>query len=1174
MMVGAAPFIPSGYQSEWGELQCVSECNIPITAVHFDDLHEMVWAGYDSGRVVSFHSPSMERCCAFQVSPEPIQALIPDEYGLFALTPSCLRHFSKGGFPHLTVSSEQFKDMQCAALVGGGTQPERVVVGGAESILDIDLASGRVVLNAPMPQPVVAMSKGRNSVFCATTAGTVCVLDTRSMQITSRMEAHPGGVSAIDSSGDLIVTCGYTKRHSAPPGDASTPIPDGSATPLSVSPYRMGQVYVDPYLKLIDIRKGRTLTPVLVPNGPTHVKFHPSFSSTIIVVTQDAQFRVADVLGDVAGSPQQQIETACAAIGAVDVATTGEAVAFGDSAGVVRVWSDRDEPRVSTYSQPFDVTDTSAPDPSASADDWDSTPLCAPMPDEEECDGRQLASTWEPSLSFPVPMPRRPLDQLITPLLKPAPMGQLLQLSGLTRNQIQALRVTHPEIAMRLLESQREVQGNVMRPVKMYRRVEVKQKQGRVKEFNFGSYNRSPFCGLDNNLPNSYTNAILQTLYFIPQLRSHLLNHLCSREFCLACEAAFLFHALDMRGPVQSARNFFRALRQIPQASALKLLEKLPGAAVDPDTAAMGEGFTQFVLEQLHKELSTSTPAASKFASMEPPVTMTEPTGIVDTLFGCGVVTKSRCLNCGATSQRVSRALTHELTYGKAKVEIKEGKRPSFAKIVEASLSKQMTTKAWCEPCKHYQQTEQLRAASSLPSILCLCTKSSKETDIWPSLLKQSQDPDEAPWVPYTLQIRLSPEGAVNVEALPQNAPAAEDVYYLTSVMCHITDCSPKVSKSGSLVAHVNVPYEYLERRSFVPQGCEPGSPQWYLFNDFRITNTNAREPLRFDSVWKCPCVITYTKSTLQGSVPCPAPVNPIMNEVFYNRTLLNRASVIPVKLTIPASPSMLPKRGDVVAVDCEFVSLSAEEVVTELDGTRVVVTPAHLSPARVSCVFGENPFRGEPLIDDYVYTPEPISDYLTRFSGVEPGDLDPAISQKRLTTLKSVYLRLRYLVDCGCIFVGHGIGKDFRILNLPVPQEQVVDTSIEWVDSGSSSCNVTLLASTSATCVPSTYALQHDYGSISWWCTEKSLDVLSVELRFGDRKLVVHYLPCAPLGYWRTGPDDCRLHRVCVVDAATNTTVLRAGFDHPSPVELMPCAATESTVVLMCASNHSIIRA
>ena len=67
--------------------------------------------------------------------------------------------------------------------------------------------------------------------------------------------------------------------------------------------------------------------------------------------------------------------------------------------------------------------------------------------------------------------------------------------------------------------------------------------------------------------------------------------------------------------------------------------------------------------------------------------------------------------------------------------------------------------------------------------------------------------------------------------------------------------------------------------------------------------------------------------------------------------------------------------------------------------------------------------------------------DYLTRFSGLVHGDLDPATSVHYLVSLKTAYLKLRWLVDNGIVFVGHGLSKDFRMINMHVPNNQIIDT-------------------------------------------------------------------------------------------------------------------------------------
>ena len=60
----------------------------------------------------------------------------------------------------------------------------------------------------------------------------------------------------------------------------------------------------------------------------------------------------------------------------------------------------------------------------------------------------------------------------------------------------------------------------------------------------------------------------------------------------------------------------------------------------------------------------------------------------------------------------------------------------------------------------------------------------------------------------------------------------------------------------------------------------------------------------------------------------------------------------------------------------------------------------------------------------------EPVSDYLTEFSGIKNGDLDPTTSRHPMVSLKVAYKRLRLLVDMGYIFVGHDLRKDCRTIS------------------------------------------------------------------------------------------------------------------------------------------------
>lgn len=231
------------------------------------------------------------------------------------------------------------------------------------------------------------------------------------------------------------------------------------------------------------------------------------------------------------------------------------------------------------------------------------------------------------------------------------------------------------------------------------------------------------------------------------------------------------------------------------------------------------------------------------------------------------------------------------------------------------------------------------------------------------------------------------------------------------------------------------------------PPYSRPQRYNWMVFNDFHITPSMPEEVAQLYGGQKLPCLLYYTQvEVVRRAVECPPmpPVPVLSPEGFLALCRMPPLQGPKVRLHkptfAPPLPSELPQPGSLYALDAEFVAYSPPEKAL-LRGVEVEVRPSRLGLARVSVLRGQGPGKGSALIDDYIKSAEPVYDYLTKFSGLVPGDLDPSRSPHFLTTLKRSYLKLRYLVDVGAVFVGHGLKKDFRMCNIVVPPAQIVDT-------------------------------------------------------------------------------------------------------------------------------------
>jgi len=312
------------------------------------------------------------------------------------------------------------------------------------------------------------------------------------------------------------------------------------------------------------------------------------------------------------------------------------------------------------------------------------------------------------------------------------------------------------------------------------------------------------------------------------------------------------------------------------------------------------------------------------------------------------------------------------------------------------------------------------------------------------NLTLDSKDSNEVftSWMPMGMFAKLQDDGKVHLDSLntdqvhrhPQKDEDGWDtcVYELSSVVSYINNGV----ENSCVVAACKVGGLHHERA----MGSHVS--QWYLFNDISITPVSAEEAVWFNCGWKVPCVLVYTRYNLAEKALVRGD-NPITKHVFEEDTSLSQhSSQLHIQITfMPLAQDEFPAAGDLIAMDAEFVTLSQEVADLTSDGQSTMIKPSQKSVGRVTCLRGQGALEGIPFIDDYISTQEQVVDYMTKFSGIHPGDLDAAVSSKHLTTLKSTYLKLRYLIDRDVVFVGHGLKNDFRVMNIVVPPDQMIDT-------------------------------------------------------------------------------------------------------------------------------------
>lgn len=309
-------------------------------------------------------------------------------------------------------------------------------------------------------------------------------------------------------------------------------------------------------------------------------------------------------------------------------------------------------------------------------------------------------------------------------------------------------------------------------------------------------------------------------------------------------------------------------------------------------------------------------------------------------------------------------------------------------------------------------------------------------------------------------------ENVDEIESEETTAPVSKKIlkqkdYKLSAVVCEINDSN---QNQKHLVALVYVGSSYHQMK-LGDTTNRPG--QWYIFNDFSIAPVSVQEAVWFTLDWKQPCVLFYSCCDFS---PAEVAVDQFMNPFvhvssmnficctcerdFYSNIFVRRMSSVnkfartnAMIWSLNRCPRLKCQLEDTwwlwMLSSLHWIQKKMKFVMEKrqrLNRPIWVWHGLHAYEGKCAWFFGHNshwqnvfqinsqdPDEGVPFIDDYISTQEQVVDYLTKFSGIKPGDLDANFSNKHLTTLKNSYQKLRFLADAGVIFVGHGLSNDFR---------------------------------------------------------------------------------------------------------------------------------------------------
>ncbi|GAV55512.1 hypothetical protein ZYGR_0AV01440 [Zygosaccharomyces rouxii] len=999
-----------------------------VSKVVFDDLSNLIWVGDSYARVSSYYGGSLSLYSRYtaNIGGLPVNDILTHREGILSLNEDSLHFANRRGVTMMNLTSVDvaaFSDLRSMCF-GGAEYANDVYCAGTNpnsGIVRIDLNRGTPSSVISYPHKVKLMRSNNKVISVGKQTGGVDILDPRSNSVVRTFSAHSGTVSSMDARDYTLVTVGKSKRFN--------------------------NMYADPFVNVYDLRTMQQLPPISFSKGTTmgaggadFVQLHSLLPTVMVVGSASGSFDFVDLANPTLRTqyihPSQSIKS-------MTLSPNGDYLAFIGDDNTLTTWNRTDDSHNFTNTPipleyPDFVDDGLLPD-LTDVDDQSYPLSSVGMPYYSQ----QLISAWPNSIFRSPGTIATSVDEHM-PITKPRPKSNpgAYPLQKYDRSKYGRRNALEPYECLKEIRK-KFASGIIPSDMLKYKSTEecevpraymkLPLTHGRygTDNFDFQAFNQTSYSTLDNDVDNVYTNSILQLYRFVPELFNFVVGSLKDENFglhSLLTELGYLYDMMDRsKGKVCRSANFQSTLNSIDGfkeqglttllITDLTFLERLK-IDDEPTTAPIMERlrkslvqkFNEFLLYRLMDEESEKVP---------PTVTLKELYG-----FQLDSIIRTSC-NYQEVLKSVEPTLTVlSPTRNSLKYANKKMNNQTILPYIESSMRRVKHTTSICSRCNKQELTTYERTMRNLPPVLSLDILLSESE--W-AVVKSVKN-----WLSKEFFAAMTKEKAL-LQSAPQELRGISPIfkYELNGYVARISDRNGE----SRLVTFIR---KYESQENIF---------KWYMFNGYLAVEVDEEEALNISYWWKTPETIIYCDAEEIRKPFFSVDTYRINYDVLYRNHFANGVGDTAKTQYELLCKEEAPKPGTLVAIDAEFVVLSEELSDIDCNGAKTIVKPKKTALARLSVLRCEEGAQfGVPFIDDYIFNKEHIENYLTRYSGISPGDLDLEKSDKPLVSREVTYRKVWLLMQLGCVFVGHGLSNDFKHININVPKEQIRDTALYFL--------------------------------------------------------------------------------------------------------------------------------